>query len=108
MVSRILQERGYQVFSTSTIAEGRALAAKQAYDVLVSDVRLPDGDGAALAAQQRDSRPTLPVLLISGFADDEARATISARGFNLLSKPFGADEMARSLRAVIDDASGEA
>ncbi len=104
LVSRILQEHGYHLFSASTLEEARVLASIRAYDVLVSDVRLPDGDGAAFAAEQRDKRPTLAVLLISGFADDQARATISARGFHLLAKPFGPEELARSIRAVIDDA----
>lgn len=104
LVSRILQVHGYQVSSTSTLEEARVLATSREYDVLVSDVRLPDGDGAAFAAEQRDKHPTLPVLLISGFADDQARATISARGFHLLAKPFGPEEIARSIRTVLDDA----
>lgn len=105
LVTRILQTHGYQVLSATTIQEARTFAATQAYDALVSDVRLPDGDGATFAAELRDARPALPVLLISGFVDDEARATMSARSFRLLAKPFGAEAMARSLRAVLDDSA---
>jgi DNA-binding NtrC family response regulator len=102
LVSRILRAHGYTVLAANRLEAARALATSNDFDVLVSDVRLPDGDGAQFAAELRDARPKLPVLLISGFVDDEARATIATRGFAFLAKPFGAEALARSLRAAID------
>jgi len=53
------------------------------FDVLVSDVRLPGGDGVQLAEAVRQLRPGLPILLISGYADGR-----TLPGIPLIDKPF--------------------
>ena len=104
LTSRILREHGYRVLQASTVEEARKLYAENAVDILLSDVRLPDGNGAQLAAQLRDEGSKIPVLLVSGFADDEALRTISERGFELLYKPYSAELLASTLRDVLEQA----
>jgi CheY-like chemotaxis protein len=71
-----LGREGYQVDVAATLAEGRA-KLREACDVLLLDVRLPDGSGLDLLADVRASAPETTVIVMSGHAtiDDAVRAT---------------------------------
>jgi PAS domain S-box-containing protein len=101
----ILQSLGYQVLEAST--GGGALELFHAHPeiaVVFSDVMLPGGMmGTSLARRLRESRPTLKVLLTSGFAD----TNIIDRGMlteanEILLKPYRLEDLARRIRALID------
>ncbi len=96
-VARFLANAGHRPSKASTVAEARALAhgcGLDAFDALVSDVILPDGNGVAFAAELRARRPAMPVLLMSGYLDDRSHPDeIRARGYAFLSKPFRPDDL---------------
>ena len=74
----------------------------ETFELLLSDVRLPDGNGVALAKLLRKRNPKLPVLLISGYVDDESRKLLEPSDFTLLAKPLSADALARAVRRALD------
>lgn len=72
-------------------AAGDALDALRAgkFDVVVTDVMLPDGSGLDLAQDIRRLRPGVPVILISGSAPaDEAIAGVAQGAHSFVSKPY--------------------
>lgn len=86
---RALEKAGYQVRS---FENGNALLdAPQELadcDMLVTDVVMPGIDGASLARQALSQRPDLPVLFMSGYADDKLSAFDLDHGLGFLAKPF--------------------
>ena len=82
-----------------TEAEGgaealRMLAADPGIEAVVTDYKMPRMDGAELAARLRETRPDLPILLISGYTG----AADPIEGLPRLNKPFGLAELADALR----------
>src|SRR2546423_13363175 len=73
--SRVLRSRGYEVEGAKTLADARALCQTGRFDLLISDIRLPDGDAWELAklAQACGAKPI--ALTASAMPDEVARAT---------------------------------
>lgn len=69
-----------------------------AVDVVLTDVRMPELDGRELAARLRAERPSLPVVLMSGYASEEA----AAAGLPFVAKPFATADLLRAVREAID------
>jgi DNA-binding response OmpR family regulator len=75
----------------------------QRIDLLITDVVMPDLNGAALSRQICQARPTLRVLFMSGFADEmiERQGVLTA-GTVFLQKPFTGSDLACKVRQVLD------
>ena len=94
-----LNELGYPVLEASNGFEARALLeAVEDIAVLVSDTIMPGLGGRELAAQARALRPTLPILLITGYATGDAGA--AAPDIPTLRKPFERAALAAALAAL--------
>jgi DNA-binding response OmpR family regulator len=98
VLGRILRNAGFDVSHAGTMAEARALAASRRFDLLVSDLGLPDGSGLDLMKFLRDAQG-LKGIALSGFGTDEDVAASVAAGFAAhLTKPVDWDR----LRAEIE------
>ena len=87
VLSRILQNSGYQVAHADTIGRARELADSRRFDLVVSDLGLPDGSGLDLMQSLREAHG-LRGIALSGFGTDEDRAASRAAGFaEHLTKP---------------------
>jgi DNA-binding response OmpR family regulator len=102
VVRRGLIEHSYAVDLAGTSAEALDLATVNEYDAIILDRRLPDGDGAQVAAELRRNGMRTPVLMLT------ARDTIEERveGLDLgaddyLVKPFAFPELAARVRALV-------
>ncbi|KMO34407.1 histidine kinase [Methylobacterium variabile] len=69
------------------------------FDAVFSDVVMPGIGGVELARRLRVAHPDLPVILTTGYSDVLARD--DAHGFELVRKPYAADQVARALRRVL-------
>ena len=66
--------------------------------LLVSDVRLPDGDGLALVREAGALSPPVPAIVLSGYLTEAGRTAAQAAGaVEFLSKPFSNDAFARAV-----------
>src|SRR6266571_734721 len=94
-----LRYRRYDVASASTIAGAQELLTRDNFDLMIVDVRLPDGDGTALL-KQLQLRPVRPlVVMISGFGTvDLAVECMSNGAFTFLTKPFSPEQLAVTLK----------
>ncbi|MDF1501638.1 PAS domain S-box protein [Roseisolibacter sp. H3M3-2] len=81
--------------------------AARAVDVVVSDVTMPGMSGDRLARELRRLRPTLPVILTTGFSHLITPESVHELGVAaLLQKPFGARELVAAVRTALDAAPG--
>jgi CheY-like chemotaxis protein len=109
LTRRILESLGYVVHVASGGDEAFAWLGRHdgAVDLIVSDVMMPGGGGRQLAERACARRPGQRVLFMSGFATDLGLQELLDRGTaHYLSKPFARADLARKVRAVLDEAPG--
>ncbi|MCC8688213.1 response regulator [Xanthomonas campestris] len=103
MVSEVLSDAGYHVIEAEN-ADG-ALAQLRAdahIDMVVSDVGLPGMNGRDMADVARDLRPGLPILFITGYAENAAtRQEFLAEGMALLPKPFSLNDLLNTVSRML-------
>lgn len=105
---RVLQGSGYTVTAAANTAEARALFEQHDghFDLLFSDVVLPDQNGITLAEELIARKPGLPVLLCSGYTDERSRwSAIEKGGFEFISKPYPSATLLANLRRILDVAA---
>ncbi len=99
--ARGLERLGYRVRQA---ADGEAALARLEEgrpDLLISDIRMPGLDGIELARRARQRHPGLPVLLVTGYADEAARAAVPALGVAVLEKPFTLKSLGERVQALM-------
>ena len=106
LAARTLREAGYQVIEVEDGARARELAELPGteFDLLVTDVVMPGQTGRELAAALRQSRPSLPVVFMSGYSDVAGDGHDPADPF--LPKPFAPDDLRRAARKALDARRG--
>jgi PAS domain S-box-containing protein len=77
---RILAHAGFNVSHAATLAKAREMAARQRFDLLITDLGLPDGSGLELMKSLREAQGVSGIAL-SGFGTDEDVAASMAAGF---------------------------
>jgi PAS domain S-box-containing protein len=98
VLGRILRNAGFDVSHAGTMADARALAASRRFDLVISDLGLPDGSGLDLMKSLRDAQGVKGIAL-SGFGtDDDVTASADAGFAAHLTKPVDWDR----LRAEIE------
>lgn len=91
LVAEMLKAKGHEVTEAATASEAVGIYRAEAFDVLVTDVGLPDSSGFDLAKALRESSPDLPVLFATGRFDDDA---IPSEGCNAtILKPYGTNDL---------------
>jgi PAS domain S-box-containing protein len=106
LAKRILTEGGYRVIAASRGAEALELLKDpgQEFDLLISDVVMPEMRGVELVRRAAELRPDLPVLMMSGYTtplgDEDRRAMAEAP---LLEKPFSRRDLLGEVRALLDE-----
>jgi PAS domain S-box-containing protein len=106
MVRRVLVSRGCDVVEASGGAEALDLIARDGrLDIVLSDVVMPGMSGPDLARRLRECRPDLPVLFMSGYADEVVARDPGTRDVEFLHKPFKPDELWHRIVALTDPGS---
>ena len=106
LVQDLLEGLGYRVTAAAEpLAALPLLASSQQVDLLVSDVGLPGMSGRELAEIARSQRPDLPILFITGYAQNAAmRADFLGANMALITKPFALDELALKIDEMVSGA----
>jgi CheY-like chemotaxis protein len=100
VMSQLLGKRGYQVETAGTIAEARDAATLHRFDILLSDLSLPDGSGLDLLRELKNQHQFKGIAL-SGFGmDSDIQASLAA-GFSLhLTKPITIESLDSAIRSL--------
>lgn len=104
LAGRALTQRGWQVLAADSADSAMALLKAnpgQALAAVISDVVMPGIDGPALVRLLRLTRPELPALLVSGYADETLRAELASSGICFLAKPYGLAEMTNAMARIV-------
>jgi CheY-like chemotaxis protein len=101
-----LEQLNHVVESAQTMGEALTVLAREKFDVLISDIGLPDGDGWELLRRAGPSRPDYAIAM-SGFGLSADRTKSREAGFrNHLLKPFMPDDLARNLEEAAAERAG--
>ncbi len=102
VAERALTRNGYTVMTAANGEEAlEVMRGREDIDLLVSDVVMPVMDGPTLVRHARESDPTLPILFMSGYAEEQLRKTIDLDNIAFLPKPFSVQQLAEAVRDVL-------
>jgi DNA-binding NtrC family response regulator len=101
LMEHVLLRANYEVDVTSTVEEARALILAQAYDLVVTDGRLPDGTGLTLA--ELATKQGIPNLIVTAYAFDLMKEGLGR--FEFLLKPVRPDELLQAVERALDRAN---
>ena len=92
LLSEELEVDGYAVHSAATVEEGCNGLREWRPDLIVSDLRLPDGDGLAILRQLQAESHSVPFVIITAFGTvDQAVEALKAGADDFLTKPLSTD-----------------
>ena len=101
MLKLLLERRGYKVETAHTVGDALELALRQEFDLLVSDIGLPDGSGLDLMRAIRKVK-SLPGIALSGFGMEEDIERSREAGFaDHLTKPVGFQRLQDAINKIL-------
>jgi two-component system cell cycle sensor histidine kinase/response regulator CckA len=102
VAERALARQGYTVLTAENGEAALELLEKVAKpDLLISDVVMPTMDGPTMVKQVRKRYPDLPILFMSGYAEEQLRKSIDLDNIAFLPKPFSVLQLAEAARTVL-------
>ncbi len=89
------------VMAADSLYDARRLLSSETFDVMISDMRLPDGNGLDLLIEQKEAVPEMEVVVMTAFADvDTAVSALKEGAFDYLAKPFEDEQLYKILRNI--------
>jgi len=102
VAERALVRKGYEVITARDGDEGLEIVQRgEQFDLVVSDVVMPAMDGPTMAREIRKLVPELPVLFMSGYAEEQLRREIDLENMHFIPKPFSVQQISDKVAAVL-------
>lgn len=102
LVKAVLEHRGNVVSVAETAQEGEGMAMENEYDMIILDLRLPDGNGFDICSSIRSNEITTPVLFLSAEQETDIKIKCLKVGADdYLTKPFNSDELLARIEAIV-------
>ncbi|MEO0698389.1 MAG: response regulator, partial [Pseudomonadota bacterium] len=109
VAERALTRAGYQVTACPGGEEGlAAIGQGTEFDLVVSDVVMPGMDGPAMVRAIRQQRPEMPILFMSGYAEEQLRKEIDIPDMHFIAKPFSVSAIGDKVSLVMQQAKASA
>jgi two-component system cell cycle sensor histidine kinase/response regulator CckA len=106
VAERALTRHGYTVLSAENgEAALEILEREEKIELMISDVVMPTMDGPTTVRAARKMHPDLPILFISGYAEEQLRKSIDIPNVSFLAKPFSVQQLAEVVRDVLGSAA---
>jgi two-component system response regulator HydG len=94
LLEKFLIKKAYDVTIAFSASEAREAVKNESFDLILTDLRLPDSDGIGLMSEFKNSHPHIPVILMTGYSDvNTAVKAIKNGAADYISKPFNPDEV---------------
>lgn len=104
-VARALSHSGHDVVTADDGLEALARLETDEFDLLITDIVMPGLDGIALALKLAKERPSLPILMMTGYAAERQRAhNLDALIHRVVSKPFTLQQICSAADEALSDA----
>jgi PAS domain S-box-containing protein len=102
-MTRLLKRRGYEVSIAHSVQAGLEQARDSLFDVLISDLGLPDGDGCELMVELKKKQPDIRGIALSGYGMDGDLTRSRDAGFSdHLIKPVSVDSLDRAMTRLLE------
>lgn len=94
LLEKFLIKNKYEVSVAFSASEARAVIKNESFDLILTDLRLPDSDGIGLMSEFKNEYPEIPFILMTGYSDvNTAVKAIKNGAADYISKPFNPDEV---------------
>jgi len=94
LLEKFLTKKAFDVTIAFSANEARLAIGKESFDLILTDLRLPDSDGIVLMTEFKNLNPQIPVVLMTGYSDvNTAVKAIKNGAADYISKPFNPDEV---------------
>lgn len=102
MLSTWLGKKGFDVRTATSVGDARSKIKEHTFDILLSDLRLPDGDGIDLLKWVRERSIPVPVIMMTSYAQIQtAVQAIKLGAFDYISKPVKPDELLDKIQEAL-------
>ena len=102
MLEKFLTRKQYTVTATFSAEEAKNSIKSEKFDLIITDLRLPNYDGIALMSELKISFPNIPVILMTGYSDvNTAVKAIKNGASDYISKPFNPEEVLLVIENVL-------
>jgi response regulator RpfG family c-di-GMP phosphodiesterase len=103
-LKRLFRPLGYRVLTAAGGAEALALLEKEQVDLIISDMRMPEMDGAQFLERARALRPDTIRILLTGYSDADSTAAAINRGeiYRYITKPWNDHEVGLIVRRALE------
>jgi len=102
-VSKILTAENYEVAVSLSGREGLNWAIERPYDIVLTDIRMPDIGGMRVLMHIKRAKPSLPVVIITGYATVRSAVEAMKLGAaDYLEKPFTPDQLLKAVASALD------
>ncbi len=98
VTAKLLRLKGFEVKEASGGLEALRFVSDQSFDMVVTDLGMPEMSGRELARRLRGDHPTLPIVLLTGHTDAEDQ---SEHADAVVRKPFQIDDLVATIRRVL-------
>jgi DNA-binding NtrC family response regulator len=105
-VSKILKDENYEVDVSLSGREGLNQAIQKEYDIVLTDIRMPDIGGMRVLRDVKRAKPSLPVVIITGYASVKSAVQAMKLGAaDYIEKPFTPDQLLKAVNSALDIAA---
>jgi len=103
MIVALLEDEGYSALGAVGVDAAVTQLRDRTFDAVISDIRMPGRSGFEILGEVRDSRPDIPVIMMTAFGSiDSAVEAMQAGAFDYVTKPFKRDALLVSLQRAFE------
>ena len=102
LLARVLGAEHHRVTTAATASAARHACAAEQFDLIVTDVHIPGGNGVEIAREVAAGHPGLRVLFVSGDAERDLDLGVPGGHTDFLQKPFDIDQLLERVRRLLD------
>ena len=103
LLSRVLEKQNYLPVPVGSAAEALQLIANDSFDLVVTDIQMPQMNGLALLKEVKAYDPSLPIIVITAYGTVESAVEALRNGaFDYITKPFETDEIRLTVARVFE------
>lgn len=109
MLEKFLTKKGFNVVTSFSAADAKEKIGKSSFDLVLTDLRLPDYDGIALLGDIKEVHSSIPVIVMTGYAEVGTAVEAMKKGaFDYISKPFTPEEIVMVITNALKQKSNPA
>ena len=108
MLNTWLGKKGFEVHTANSLSDARKRIGENPYTLILSDLRLPDGDGTDLLSWVKNDYPALPVIMMTSYADIQtAVQSMKLGASDYIAKPLNPDELLKKIKELLPASGSE-